>query len=88
MDEEHDMNAPTNPPEPGTDTPTGTDDEATYDQPGYEDKSFGQAVDADQELVDRLVDDADGDLEESEARFEQESTGAPARERQGHRETS
>jgi len=68
--------------EPGTDTPTGTDPDAKYDRPGYEDKSFGQAVDQDQQLVDRLVDESDGDLEQAEARFEDESAGAPARARQ------
>ena len=68
--------------EPGTDTPTGTDPEAKYEHPGYEDKSFGQAVDQDQELVDELVEETDGDLEEAEQRFEEESAGAPAREHQ------
>ena len=31
-------------PRPGTDTATGTDPEAKWEQPGYEDKSLGQAV--------------------------------------------
>ena len=69
-------------PPPGTDTPTGTDPEASYDRPGYEDKSFGQAVDQDRELVDRLVEETDGDLGEADERFRQESAGAPAIERQ------
>jgi hypothetical protein len=67
---------------PGRDTPTGTDPDAKYQEPGYEDKSLGQAVNHDQELADRLVDETDGDLEEAEERFERESAGAPARERQ------
>jgi hypothetical protein len=75
-------------PDRGTDTATGTDESAKYAEPGYEDKSFGQAVDADQELVDELLEDTDGDLAEGEDRFERESAGAPARERQGRKETS
>lgn len=73
---------------PGHDTPTGTDPDARYDEPGYEDKSLGQAVAEDAERVDRLVEESDGDLEEAEERFEEESSGAPARERQGHPETT
>jgi hypothetical protein len=69
---------------PGRDTPTGTDPDAKYDQPGYEDKSLGQAVNQDQDLADRLVEETDGDLDEAEKRFEDESAGAPARERQAH----
>ncbi len=69
-------------PEPGTDTPTGTDPDAKYEQPGYEDKSFGQAVDQDQELVDELLEETDGDTDEAERRFREESAGAPAAERQ------
>jgi hypothetical protein len=72
----------------GHDTATGTDPDATYDEPGYEDKSFGQAVDEDAERVDELVEEECGDLDEAEERFEEESSGAPARERQGHPETS
>lgn len=67
---------------PGTDTPTGTDPDAKYEQPGYEDKSFGQAVNQDQELVDDLVDAAEGDLEEAEQRFDEESAGSPTLHRQ------
>src|SRR4051794_16334905 len=66
----------------GQDTATGTDPEATYDQPGYEDKSFGQSVDQDMDKVDRLIEESDGDLEAAEARFQTESTGAPALARQ------
>jgi hypothetical protein len=40
---------------PGEDTATGTDPEAKYDTPGYEDKSFGQAVNHDQDLVEELL---------------------------------
>jgi hypothetical protein len=66
----------------GQDTPTGTDPEAKYETPGYEDKSFGQAGNQDQELVDQLVEDADGDLDEAAERFEKQSAGAPALARQ------
>lgn len=59
------------------DTPTGTDPDAKYEQPGYEDKSFGQAVDQDQDLVEELLEETDGDVEEAEERFEEESAGAP-----------
>ena len=71
----------------GTDTPTGTDPDARYENPGYEDKSLGQAVDEDARRVDRLIEETD-DLDEAEERFESESSGAPARERQGRPETS
>jgi hypothetical protein len=64
-----------------TDTPTGTDPDAKYDKPGYEDKSFGQAVDADQELADRIAAESDS-TEEASERFDEESAGAPARQRQ------
>jgi diguanylate cyclase (GGDEF)-like protein/PAS domain S-box-containing protein len=70
-------------PAPGHDTPTGTDPDARYDTPGYEDKSLGQAVNSDAELVDELVEESGGDLEAAERRFEQESAGAPALARQG-----
>ena len=72
----------------GQDTATGTDPDAKYDHPGYEDKSFGQAVNQDQDLVDDLIADADGDADEASKHFEDQSAGAPARERQGHPETS
>jgi hypothetical protein len=65
-----------------TDTPTGTDPDAPYEGPGYEDKSFGQAVDQDQDLVDDLIEEAGGDLDEAERRFDDEATGAPALARQ------
>ena len=70
----------------GEDTPTGTDPDAKYDEPGYEDKSFGQAVDQDQQLADRLARESEDD-DEAAARFESESSGAPARDRQGRPET-
>jgi len=66
----------------GYDTPTGNDPNAKYSQPGYEGKSFGQAVNHDQELVDRLVQDTDGDLQQAAEAFRSESAGAPALERQ------
>ena len=66
----------------GHDTPTGTDPDAKYDTPGYEDKSLGQAVEQDEELVDELLEETGGDVDEAEERFEDESAGAPARERQ------
>ncbi len=62
-------------PPAGQDTATGTDPEATYDGPGYEDKSLGQAVDQDRELADELLDETGGDEEEAARRFEQESAG-------------
>ena len=71
---------------PGTDTPTGTDPDAKYEQPGYEDKSFGQAVNQDQELVDDLVEETGGDLKTAAERFEEESAGSPARQRQQGRD--
>jgi hypothetical protein len=69
-------------PEPGQDTPTGTDPDAKYEQPGYEDKSLGQAVSQDEELVDELMDETGGDVDEAERRFDQESAGAPTLDQQ------
>ena len=71
----------------GEDTPTGTDPDAKYDQPGYEDKSIGQATAQDAELADDLLEETGGDEDAASERFEQESAGAPARERQGRPET-
>lgn len=65
----------------GYDTPTGTDPGAKYDRPGYEDKSFGQAVAADQRLADEIAHDT-GNFDEAEDRFRRESAGAPAIARQ------
>jgi hypothetical protein len=69
-------------PKPGTDTATGTDPNAKWEGPGYEDKSLGQAVDQDRELVEELIDETQGDEEEAERRFQEESAGAPALRRQ------
>jgi hypothetical protein len=64
------------------DTATGTDPNAKYAQPGYEDKSLGQAVNQDQQLVDRLLDETGGDTDAAQSRFSSESAGAPALARQ------
>ena len=66
----------------GYDTPTGTDPAAKYTEPGYQDKSFGQAVAQDQELADRLVQESHGDMSEADARFREMSAGSPTLERQ------
>jgi hypothetical protein len=66
----------------GRDTATGTDPKAKWSAPGYEDKSFGQAVNQDQQLVDDLVRETGGDMAAAEARFREESAGAPAIARQ------
>ena len=71
----------------GEDTPTGTDPDAKYDQSGYEDKSIGQATKQDEQLADELLEESGGDEAEAAERFEKESAGAPARERQGRPET-
>jgi len=67
---------------PGRDTPTGTDPEAKWERPGYEDKSLGQAVDQDRTLVERLLAEERGDEDAAESRFYEESAGAPALRRQ------
>ncbi len=67
---------------PGQDTATGTDADARYDRPGYEDKALGQAVNRDMETVDQLVVESGGDLAAAEARFKRESAGAPGLARQ------
>lgn len=64
----------------GRDTPTGTDPDATYEEPGYQDVSFGQAVDRDRELAEDLVSESD-DLDEASERFAAESRGAPMLDR-------
>lgn len=66
----------------GYDTPTGTDPAAKYSEPGYQDKSFGQAVAQDQELADRLMQESRGNVDEADTRFREMSAGAPALERQ------
>ena len=68
--------------EQGKDTATGTDPDAKYEQPGYEDKSFGQAGNEDQELAERLLKDSDGDVDEASKQFEKESSGAPVLDEQ------
>jgi hypothetical protein len=69
-------------PAPGTDTATGTDPDAKYDEAGYEDKSFGQAVNSDQELVDDLLEQEGGNERAAAEEFEERSAGAPALKRQ------
>lgn len=75
------MATPDAPPS-GQDTATGTDPDATYDEPGYQDKSLGQAVDQDRELAEELLDEAGGDEGEAARRFEQESAGRHVLEHQ------
>lgn len=74
-------------PQDGRDTATGTDPGAKYEQPGFEDKSLGQAVNQDMELVERLLDEEDGDRDRAAARFTDESAGSPTLERQGRTES-
>jgi hypothetical protein len=66
----------------GQDTATGTDPDATYDEPGYQDKSLGQAVEQDAELAEELLDETGGDEDEAARRFEQESAGRHVLEQQ------
>jgi hypothetical protein len=66
----------------GRDTATGTDPNAKYAEPGYQDKSIGQAVSQDEQLVDRLLDETHGDVGEAQSRFRTESAGSPALARQ------
>lgn len=61
---------------PGRDTPTGTDPEATYEEPGYQDVSLGQAVERDRELAEELVAETD-DVGEASRRFAKQARGAP-----------
>lgn len=70
-------------PPAGQDTATGTDPDATYDEPGYQDKSLGQAVDQDRELADELLDEEGGDERAAARRFEEESAGRHVLDRQG-----
>jgi len=67
----------------GRDTATGTDPDAKYEQPGYEDKSLGQAVNQDAELAERIADEEGGDAERAQERFAEESAGSPTLKRQG-----
>jgi hypothetical protein len=64
------------------DTATGTDPDAKYEQPGFEDKSFGQAVKQDQELADEIA-EQEGDEGRAAERFADESAGSPTLKRQG-----
>lgn len=59
----------------GSDTPTGTDPDAAYTEPGYQDVSFGQAVERDRQLAEDLVAETD-DVGEAEERFAAEARGA------------
>jgi hypothetical protein len=81
MDEQNDSGT-NDPSAGGRDTATGTDPDAKYEQPGFEDKSLGQAVNQDMELVDELVEQEDGDLSRAEERFQRESAGSPVLKRQ------
>jgi hypothetical protein len=74
--------SPDDPSAGGRDTATGTDPDAKYERPGFEDKSFGQAVKHDEELVDELMEEEGGDAEKAEERFAEESAGSPTLERQ------
>lgn len=69
-------------PRTGQDTATGTDRDAKYAEPGYEDKSIGQAVDQDQELAEQLLEEEGGDADAAERRFRDESAGSPTLKRQ------
>jgi hypothetical protein len=71
----------------GYDTPTGTDPGAKYARPGYEDKSFGQAVDQDFDTAERLLTESGGDPDAAAMKFRSVSAGAPAIERQEHERT-
>jgi len=70
----------------GQDTATGTDPNARYEQPGYEDVSFGQATARDADLVDRLLAEEAGDKASAEERFQKEAVGAPTLARQADHE--
>jgi hypothetical protein len=67
----------------GRDTATGTDPDAKYEQPGYEDKSLGQAVNQDAELAERIADEEGEDTERGAERFADEAAGGPTLKRQG-----
>jgi len=82
MDDRRQDAEPNDPSAGGRDTATGTDPDAKYEHPGFEDKSLGQAVNQDMRLVDDLLDEEDGDMERAEARFRKESAGSPVLERQ------
>jgi hypothetical protein len=67
--------------EPGRDTPTGIDPEAKYIEPGYKDKSFGQATVEDAQLAEDLMVDAET-IHEAEQRYEHDAIGGPVIDRQ------
>jgi hypothetical protein len=77
-----DTTQPDDPSAGGRDTATGTDPDAKYEQPGYEDKSLGQAVNQDAELAERIADEEGGDTERARERFAEESAGSPTLKRQ------
>jgi hypothetical protein len=79
---DQDTRAADDPSAGGRDTPTGTDPNAKYEHPGFEDKSFGQAVKQDADLADRLMDEEAGDSARAEERFAEEAAGSPTLERQ------
>lgn len=63
---------------PGSgETRTGVDPDAEYTEPGYQDKSLGQAVNQDAELADRLTEES-ATVEEASDRFAEGAVGAPA----------
>ncbi len=72
-----------NVPPTGQDTATGTDPDARYTEPGYQDVSFGQAVDRDAQLADQLMAEEGGDADAAARRFENQAVGAPALHVQG-----
>ena len=82
MDDRQNDADPNDPSAGGRDTATGTDPDAKYEQPGFEDKSLGQAVNQDMELVDELIEEEGGDLDRAAKRFERESAGSRVLERQ------
>jgi hypothetical protein len=78
-----DTTQPDDPSAGGRDTATGTDPDAKYEQPGFEDKSFGQAVKQDEELAEQIAEEEGGDTERAQERFAEESAGSPTLKRQG-----
>jgi hypothetical protein len=77
-----DTNQADDPSAGGRDTATGTDPDAKYEQPGYEDKSFGQAVNQDAELAERIAEEEGEDSDRAQERFAEESAGSPTLQRQ------
>lgn len=82
-DDPHDDDPRHDDPHRSDETTTGTDPDAEFDRPGYEDVSLGQAAERDARLADELVATSD-DVAEAEERFGTDATGAPAlRDRPG-----